>query len=151
MPVRRIGLSDLEHSRVDWASFSPRDRPRSTCRCTARRRRGPTSATAIDKVTAGFGETDRGKLIMACGTGKTFTSLRLAEENVGAGGTVLFLVPSISLLSQTVREWVGEADAADPPAGGVLRRQVDQALRQHRRGHLRHRPRAAGDDQRRRC
>ena len=40
-----------------------------------------------------------GKLIMACGTGKTFTSLRLAEQLVGAGGSVLFLVPSISLLA----------------------------------------------------
>ena len=47
---------------------------------------------------------------MACGTGKTFTSLKLAEEQVGAGGKVLFLVPSISLLSQTVREWVSNAD-----------------------------------------
>ena len=42
---------------------------------------------------------------MACGTGKTFTSLRLAEKLAGAGHSVLFLVPSISLLSQTLREW----------------------------------------------
>ncbi|MFN8097748.1 MAG: DEAD/DEAH box helicase family protein [Dermatophilaceae bacterium] len=47
---------------------------------------------------------------MACGTGKTFTSLRLAEQLVGAGGSVLFLVPSISLLSQTLREWATEAE-----------------------------------------
>ena len=46
---------------------------------------------------------------MACGTGKTFTSLKIAEDLVGAGGTVLFLVPSISLLSQTLREWMQEA------------------------------------------
>ncbi|MDK3255972.1 DEAD/DEAH box helicase family protein [Blastococcus capsensis] len=40
---------------------------------------------------------------MACGTGKTFTSLRIAEDLVGAGGTVLCLVPSIQLLSQSLR------------------------------------------------
>jgi predicted helicase len=106
-PVRRIGLSDLEHSRVDWSQFSietPDYLPMQ-----GKKTPRPHQRTAIDKVTAGFGEYDRGKLIMACGTGKTFTSLRLAEENVGAGGRVLFLVPSISLLSQTVREWVSEA------------------------------------------
>ena len=46
---------------------------------------------------------------MACGTGKTFAALRLAEQLVSAGGTVLFLVPSISLLSQALREWTNEA------------------------------------------
>ncbi|WP_107771701.1 DEAD/DEAH box helicase [Nocardioides sediminis] len=108
IPVRRIGMSELEHSRVDWSQFSletPEYLP-----VHGKKVPRPHQRIAIDKVTAGFGETDRGKLIMACGTGKTFTSLRLAEENVGAGGRVLFLVPSISLLSQTVREWVGEAE-----------------------------------------
>lgn len=108
VPVRRIGLSDLEHSRIDWNRFSLETpeillmHGRKTPRAHQRQ--------AIDKVTAGFGEHDRGKLIMACGTGKTFTSLRLAQESVGAGGKVLFMIPSISLLSQTVREWVSESE-----------------------------------------
>ena len=51
---------------------------------------------------AGLETIDRGKLIMACGTGKTFTSLKIAEDLVGEGGSVLFLVPSIQLLSQSV-------------------------------------------------
>jgi predicted helicase len=46
---------------------------------------------AIQKVLDGFKKTDRGKLIMACGTGKTFTSLKIAEE---IGGIILFLTPS---------------------------------------------------------
>ena len=46
---------------------------------------------------------------MACGTGKTFTSLKIAEQRVGAGGSVLFLVPSISLLSQSLTEWSRES------------------------------------------
>ena len=47
---------------------------------------------------------------MACGTGKTFTSLRLAERHTKSRGNILFLVPSISLLSQTLREWTAEAE-----------------------------------------
>ncbi|RQX13377.1 damage-inducible protein [Micromonospora ureilytica] len=108
VPVRRVGLSDLEHSRVDWAQFSLETPDYLPMR--GKKTPRPHQRVAIDKVTVGFGEHDRGKLIMACGTGKTFTSLRLAEENVGTGGKVLFLVPSISLLSQTVREWIGEAE-----------------------------------------
>jgi predicted helicase len=69
----------------------------------------PYQQAAIDDVIKGFETSDRGKLIMACGTGKTFTSLRLVEEFVPASGSVLFLVPSISLLSQTVREWTAQA------------------------------------------
>ena len=60
-------------------------------------------------MTVGLQYANRGKLIMACGTGKTFTSLRMAEELVGAGGRVLFLVPSLSLLSQTLTEWTQES------------------------------------------
>jgi len=55
-------------------------------------------------------EHDRGQLIMACGTGKTFTSLRLAEQLVGPGGTGLFLVPSINLLSQAVKALANDAE-----------------------------------------
>lgn len=58
---------------------------------------------------AGFETSDRGKLIMACGTGKTFTALKIAEQFASQNGQILFLVPSISLLSQTLREWTAEA------------------------------------------
>src|SRR5699024_411398 len=68
---------------------------------------------AIDKVLSGFKVHDRGQLIMACGTGKTFTSLRLTETLAAEQdncATVLFLVPSISLLSQSLREWAAQAN-----------------------------------------
>ena len=103
VPVRRLGLEDFEQSRVDWATFDPAT-PAALSLAGASDLR-PYQRTAIDEVTAGFESADRGRLIMACGTGKTFTSLRLAEEYVGAGGSVLFLVPSIALLSQALREW----------------------------------------------
>lgn len=60
---------------------------------------------ALKDVLKGFKRTDRGRLVMACGTGKTFTALRIAEAVAGAGGRVLYLVPSISLLAQSMREW----------------------------------------------
>lgn len=54
----------------------------------------------------------RGKMIMACGTGKTLVSLSIAEKIAGRGGIVLYLVPSISLILQTMREWSDNATIA---------------------------------------
>lgn len=107
-PVQRLRVQDLDDSSIDWSQFSlalpgelvkkPRKSP------------FPHQEVAIAKVIDGFRSADRGKLIMACGTGKTFTALKLVEEQVPRGGTVLFLVPSISLLSQTLKEWTIEAE-----------------------------------------
>ena len=65
----------------------------------------PHQKTALDDVTGGFEAQDRGQLIMACGTGKTLAALRIAEAVAGIGGRVLYLVPSISLFQQSMREW----------------------------------------------
>ena len=70
----------------------------------------PHQKEAFDDVINGFKESDRGKLIMACGTGKTFTALRIAEEVAGLGGRVLYLVPSIGLFSQAMREWAEQQE-----------------------------------------
>ena len=69
----------------------------------------PLQQEAIDAVIEGFGNSDnngRGQLIMACGTGKTFTSLRIAEQLVDNGGRILFLAPSIALVAQARKEWL---------------------------------------------
>lgn len=66
----------------------------------------PIQEAAIRDVLTGFQHHDRGRLIMACGTGKTFTSLRIAEKTVPDGGHVLFAAPSIALVSQARREWL---------------------------------------------
>lgn len=62
---------------------------------------------ALVKTIKGFENNSRGKLIMACGTGKTLTALRIAEhfENNQNAKFMLYLVPSISLIQQTMREW----------------------------------------------
>ena len=72
----------------------------------------PHQQAALDDTVRGFAGESRGKLIMACGTGKTFTALRIAEAVAGAGGRVLYLVPSISLFQQTMREWAEQRTVA---------------------------------------
>jgi predicted helicase len=108
IPVQRLGLSDIEASPIDLSAFSP-SAP-DVLAVSERKKVRPHQAKAIEDVLGKFTLHDRGKLIMACGTGKTFTALRLAEQLVGPGGSVLFLVPSISLLSQGLREWSTEAE-----------------------------------------
>ena len=113
IPVRRIGLDDFEQSRIDWGVFDPATP--TVLELSGSSDLRPYQRTAIEQVTEGFETEDRGRLIMACGTGKTFTSLRLAEEYVGSRGTVLFLVPSIALLSQALREWTNNTDLGIAP------------------------------------
>ena len=71
----------------------------------------------MEAVQRGFTENPRGKLIMPCGSGKTFAALRIAEEIVGPGGSVLFLTPSISLLAQSMSDWCNDAEAPIKPFG----------------------------------
>lgn len=107
IPVTRLRVQDLDDSPVDWDLFDVA-RPKELVRRAPKELR-PHQHVALDAVVAGLADHDRGKLIMACGTGKTFTTLRLAERMAGGGGKVLFLVPSISLLSQSLKEWSSEA------------------------------------------
>ena len=102
----RLGVGDLEASSIDWSEYRL-DRP-DVVELKPRKQLRPHQWQALEAVREGFEGNERGKLIMACGTGKTFTSLRIAEDLVKPGGTVLFLVPSIALLSQSLREWKAE-------------------------------------------
>ena len=104
-PVSKITLHDLEESQIDWARFQPR----AAVTLKAKKSLRPHQESALKAVTAGLKDADRGKLIMACGTGKTFTSLKIAEALAGKGKRVLFLVPSLSLLQQTLTEWTQES------------------------------------------
>lgn len=105
-PASLLLRGDLERAEVKWpktpddmrAPPQPRKRPR------------PHQREAIDAIIAGFDDHDRGQMIMACGTGKTLAALFIAEE-LQARRT-LVLVPSLSLLSQTLREW--SANASEP-------------------------------------
>ena len=106
IPVSRINLVDLEESGVDWSQFVSPDAPLPLL---PRKSLRPYQENAKTDVLDGLKTHSRGKLIMACGTGKTLTGLRIVEEVVPRGGSVLFAVPSITLLSQTLREWARES------------------------------------------
>ncbi len=106
-PVTRLNLIDLEADEVDWEKlqrglYGKASRPKPFSIMEHQQK-------AVDKVHEYFQTRDRGKLIMACGTGKTFTSLKIAENETGNKGLVLFLVPSIALLGQTLRAWSAQA------------------------------------------
>ena len=108
-PVGTLLRREFEASPIDWDLFAPSD-PENLRRAQRKELR-EDQQKAIEAVRAGFVQSDRGKMIMACGTGKTFTSLRLSEEIVGESGAVLFLAPSISLVSQSLRAWTADAIA----------------------------------------
>ena len=107
-PFNRISLYDLEISVVDWDKLKsglygdnaklPGKQPR------------PHQLVAMSKAYEHFVTQDqeRGKLIMACGTGKTYTSLKIMEQITPKDGFVVFLVPSIALLGQTLNAWMAD-------------------------------------------
>ena len=107
-PCTRLRVADLDSSPVDWSTFSLKRLQTLTLKEKKKLRKHQEEA--LKNVIEGLEKKDRGKLIMACGTGKTFTALKIAEKMVPAKGSVLFLVPSISLLSQSLREWTAEAE-----------------------------------------
>ena len=113
IPVSRITLADLRDSDIDWRTYSLG----STQAPKTRERKVPRDhqVRARSAVMSGFEEHDRGTMVMACGTGKTFTALTIAREFVEKeGGTarILFAVPSLALLKQTLDDWSAEADGA---------------------------------------
>ena len=113
IPVSRITLADLRDSDIDWRTYSlgsmqaPKTRERKVPR--------DHQVRARSAVMEGFTKHDRGTMVMACGTGKTFTALTIAREFMEReGGTarILFTVPSLALLKQTLDDWAAEADGA---------------------------------------
>lgn len=63
---------------------------------------------AIEKCVQGLQDHDRGRLTMACGSGKTLVSLKVAEKLLPQGGRVLYATSGIGLVAQTRREWLNQ-------------------------------------------
>jgi len=106
VPVQVITLDDLRDSGVNWADWSPE-------RYDSIRRSDPKTPRdhqreAVEATIEGLAQADRGKAIMACGTGKTYTAQLIAEQLGGPGSLVLVLAPSISLISQTITAWYAD-------------------------------------------
>ena len=107
-PVQRVDFFDLESSAIDWDAYLEDES--APLQGKPRKQLRPHQVKAVNDVLAGFEASDRGKLIMACGTGKTLTALRIAEQVATLGGRVLFAAPSLSLLAQSMREWGTDAE-----------------------------------------
>ena len=99
-----LRFNDLAERPIDWPNLQRQD-PEALYWRTEPFSPRPHQRAAVEDVVRGFAEHDRGKLLMACGTGKTFTALCIAEIIAGVGGRVLYLVPSISLFQQSMRAW----------------------------------------------
>ena len=99
-----IGYGHLASRPIDWPDLR-QEAPEQLDYRPEQFSLRPHQQEAFNDVINGFKDSDRGQMIMACGTGKTFTALRIAEEIAGIGGRVLYLVPSIGLFSQAMREW----------------------------------------------
>lgn len=108
-PVGFVGLAGLEASGIDWPTHVAHLRPR---RFRAKKPR-PHQRQAVAEVLKGFKSGDRGQLTMACGTGKTLAALFLTERLEAV--RTLVLVPSLSLLSQTLREWLSNTSSGFVP------------------------------------
>lgn len=111
IPIQRIGLSDFRHSNIDWSTYELTD-PSKAPRLHEKKQLRPHQHDAVAATMKGFIDNNRGKLIMACGTGKTFTTLKVAERFAEMEGhaRILFLVPSLALMSQSLKEWSDETE-----------------------------------------
>ncbi|WP_423749524.1 type ISP restriction/modification enzyme [Helicobacter pylori] len=105
--IDEITEEDFIYSRIDWEKFDPTKTEDEIPLCD-KKRPHPHQTEAIEKTKEYFSDPKnaRGKLIMACGTGKTYTSLKIMEALDPK--ITLFLAPSIALLSQTFREYAQE-------------------------------------------
>ncbi len=105
--IDEITEEDFIYSRIDWEKFDPTKTEGELPLCDKKKPR-PHQIEAIKATKEYFSDpkNTRGKLIMACGTGKTYTSLKIMEALEPK--ITLFLAPSIALLSQTFREYAQE-------------------------------------------
>ena len=106
-PVNRVGLVDLDASPVEWDKLLQGLEGKEAL--SEGKKPMKHQLKAISKAAEHYKTNDRGKLIMACGTGKTYTSLVMVETLLEQKGLVLFMVPSISLLGQSLNAWASDA------------------------------------------
>ncbi len=105
--IDEITEEDFIYSQIDWEKFDPTKTQGEIPLCDKKKpRTHQTEAINATKKYFSDPKNARGKLIMACGTGKTYTSLKIMEALDPK--ITLFLAPSIALLSQTFREYAQE-------------------------------------------
>lgn len=113
IPFTRINQFELRNAAVDWEKLNSGQQGQSAVLSGKSPR--THQIKAMECAHHHFMEHDRGKLIMACGTGKTYTSLKIVEQETNKKGLVLFLVPSIALLGQGLNNWMTDTSAIIKP------------------------------------
>ncbi|EII8774772.1 DEAD/DEAH box helicase [Campylobacter coli] len=108
IPIELITLEDFLNSNISWDKFDPNNSLELPIIAKKKPREHQIQAINNTKEYFANKNNTRGKLIMACGTGKTFTSLKIIEEITPKNSVVLFLAPSIALVGQTFREYCKE-------------------------------------------
>ena len=103
---KRLGYYELDNASIDWQALADGETGKSVQlkKKTPREHQRKAIALAHEY----FKTKERGKFIMACGTGKTYTALNVVEQETNKNGFILFLVPSIALLSQTLKSWLND-------------------------------------------
>lgn len=102
-----IYTNDLQYSSVNWKELVEGKQGKEAL--LAGKTMRPHQIEALTKAHEYFENHDRGKMIMACGTGKTYTSLKIVENETKGKGLVLYMVPSIALLSQGLKSWTEDS------------------------------------------
>ncbi len=98
-----LSVADMDDWVADWREYA--QRPEAVQLALPKHTPRPDQEEALHAIHEGFAEHARGKLILPCGTGKSVVALWAAEREVGPGGNILYLVPSIALMGQTMSEW----------------------------------------------
>lgn len=102
-----IYTNRLQYSSVNWKELVEGKQGKEAL--LAGKSLRPHQIEALTKAHEYYKNHDRGKLIMACGTGKTYTSLKIVENETKGKGMVLYMVPSIALLSQGLKNWTEDS------------------------------------------
>ncbi len=96
----QLGPADFK-AIVEWLKGgTPRPRAKATPR--------PHQKVALAAIRKSFASEDRGTVVSACGTGKTFLALWAAEA-LGRK-SVIVLLPSLALIRQTLRDWANDTN-----------------------------------------
>ena len=106
--VKRVNLQRLDESQVDWELLVKGKNGKEALRRKASPR--DYQVEIIESALNHFKNNERGTLVMACGTGKTLTSLFITQQMLNNKGLVLFLAPSIALVGQSLNSWFANSE-----------------------------------------
>ncbi|MPB72758.1 type ISP restriction/modification enzyme [Campylobacter fetus] len=98
--ISRIDIEQIKNANIDWSEF----KKNNEVKLNSKKKLRDHQIEAIKCIKQEFLNADRTKLIMACGTGKSLTSIRLFDDLIGNGEIGIFFAPSIALVSQTLKE-----------------------------------------------